>query len=340
MSAGEIDYRLETAGADEELILHNFLEAKDAFVSGSDLAAQLNVSRPAIKGKLEKLRSRGFEFEAVRNRGYRLTQTPEVLDPALLRCELKRLECKIETLYFPVIDSTNSEAERQHSRGRTGPFAVLSSCQTKGRGRLGRDWHSVSADNLYLSVCFSPKIPPQQLQHFTLWAGIHICRQLQTVVSSAALEVKWPNDLLCGGRKFAGMLTEARVDADRIQTIIFGIGLNVNSNPNDFPPVLRNIVTSLRAVQGEHFPINLVAAQVIQAINTSYHNCIHNPPTESLIDAWPAQDALQGKSVTAIVNGQEITGTACGIDESGALLLRSENNKVTAIRSGDVSLKK
>ena len=170
----------------------------------------LGVSRPSIWGKLEKLREQGFQFETVRKRGYRLTGEPLRLHPALLRLAQEQLRSPIETLYFPQIDSTNNEAERQASFGRAGPFAIVSSCQTKGRGRLGREWYSASADNLYLSVLFEPNSPAQQLQHFTLWAGIHICRALQGLVPGADLKIKWPNDLHCGGRKLAGMLTERR----------------------------------------------------------------------------------------------------------------------------------
>ncbi len=336
----ETDYRRITATPDECALVDAFLSADGAFVSGSGLAQQLGVSRPAIKAKLEKLKGKGYDFEAVRNRGYRLIRQPDVLEPALLRHHLKRLGCPIEPLYFPVIDSTNSEAERQLSHGRTAPFAVLSSCQTKGRGRLGREWHSASADSLYLSVLFTPNIPPQQLQHFTLWAGVHICRILQALVPSASLKVKWPNDLLCEGRKFAGMLTEARMDADRINSIIFGIGINVNSNPMSFPPDLRTTATSLHAVRGAELPINSVAAQVLLAIRRAYDSCIRKADSESLLDAWPALDALAGRQVTAFINGNAVVGVASGIDDSGALLLKAPSGRITSVRAGDVTLKK
>jgi len=336
----DANFRLQTADPDMRILVSAFMDAKDAFVSGSRLAERLGVSRPAIHAKLEKLKERGYAFEAVRNRGYRLTGHPEILEPALLRYHLDQLDCAIEPLYFPVIDSTNTEAERQQADGRPSPFAALSSCQTKGRGRLGRPWHSASADNLYLSVCFTPDIPPQQLQHFTLWAGIHICRQLQTLVPGGELKVKWPNDLHCGGRKFAGMLTEARMDADRIRTIVFGIGVNVNGNPNDFPPELRSTATSLHAVGGSELPLNEVTAHLIAAVEQAYEGCIRGQTEERLVDAWPPLDALAGKPVTALRNGHEISGVAAGIDATGALLLQAPDGARATIRAGDVTLKK
>ncbi|MGJ8637759.1 MAG: biotin--[acetyl-CoA-carboxylase] ligase [Opitutaceae bacterium] len=340
MPTNDTEYRQVETTEDAYAILKALLDADDnGFVSGSFLGEQLGISRPAIHGKLEKLRDQGFEFEAVRNKGYRLVNEPGVLHPDLVRYYTERAAVDTQVLYFPVIDSTNSEADRQLSHGLKSPFAITSSCQTKGRGRLGRDWHSASADNLYLSVVFEPDIPPQQLQHFTLWAGIHICRALQSFVPNAPLKIKWPNDLHCEGRKFAGMLTEAKMDADSLRSIIFGIGLNLNSNPAKYPIELRNIATSLYAVHGKELPLNQVAAKVIAAIQKAYHCALGADTSETIADAWIPLSALNGKPVTALMNGKEVSGIASGIDDSGALLLETESG-IRSIRAGDVTLKK
>lgn len=337
----ETNYRENKGSADAQIILKALLEEPENFVSGSRLAEQLGISRPAIHGKLDKLRDQGFEIEATRNKGYRITKEPEIIHPDLVTYYTKEEAAFApDLLYFPVIDSTNSEAERQLSFGRKSPFAILSSCQTKGRGRLGRDWHSASADNLYLSVVFEPNIPPQALQHFTLWAGIHICRALQSFTPNAPLQIKWPNDLHCHDRKFAGMLTEAKMDADRLRSIIFGIGLNVNSNPNSYPSELIKSATSLYAVGGRELPLNQIAARVIKAVNIAYDCCILEDGSENLVDAWGPLSSLSGKPVTALMGENAVSGIASGIDETGALLLRQADGSLTPIRAGDVTIKK
>ena len=336
----DTEYRQILASCDTQTIISALLDVPDTFVSGSLLAEQIGVSRPAIHGKLAKLRKQGFEIEAVRNKGYRLIKEPEVLHADLISYYMEKSGAPIEVLYFPVIDSTNSEAERQLSRRNDSPFAVASSCQTKGRGRLGRDWHSASAENLYLSVVFEPNIPPQALQHFTLWAGIHICRALQSLVPKTTLKIKWPNDLHCNGRKFAGMLTEAKLDADSLRSIIFGIGLNVNSNPAKYPNDIQKTATSLYAVDGEKLKLNQVAAKVITATQVAYDACILGSGSENLVDAWAPLNLLSGQSVTAIMNNDEISGIACGIDESGALQLLDEGGILHSVSAGDVTLKK
>ena len=340
LAMSDSEYRQILPSSDTQTILSALLDAPDTFVSGSLLAEQLGVSRPAIHGRLGKLSEQGFEIEAVRNKGYRLVKEPDVLHADLIPYYMVKSGAPIEVLYFPAIDSTNSEAERQLSRRHTSPFAIASSCQTMGRGRLGRGWYSASADNLYLSVVFEPNIPPQALQHFTLWAGIHICRALQSLVPKTPLKIKWPNDLHCNGRKFAGMLTEAKVDADSLRSIIFGVGLNVNSNPAKYPKEIQKSATSLYAVGGEELKLNQVAAKVITAAQAAYDTCIVGSGSENLVDAWAPLNALSEQPVTAIINNKEITGIACGIDESGALQLLDEDGALRSVKAGDVRLKK
>ena len=340
MHSSTIDYREATCSDDEFIILEALLNQRDQFVSGNHLAERLGITRPAVWKKLKKLCKQGFKIDAARNRGYRLIREPEILHPGLLRYYLKEVAVPMGFLCFPVIDSTNSEAERQCTYGRKSPFAVAASAQTKGRGRLGREWYSASAENLYLSVLFKPKMSATRLQSFTLWAGVYICHELQKYVPNASLKIKWPNDLQCDGRKFAGMLTEAKMDADTLRSIIFGVGINVNSNPNSFPENLRSSATSLHAIHGETVPLNRLAAQVLQAIQRAYETCTSDNHSNLLPEAWTPLNALAGKYVTAYHNGRECSGIVSGIEKDGALLLKQPDDKILSIRAGEVTLKK
>lgn len=326
---------------DQALAIISELRSKvDGFVSGSSLAKLLCISRPAVHRKINKLRNGGFIIDAIRSRGYSLNKEPKLIHGDLLRDYTNQVGIEMEVLYFPVIDSTISEAERQLSQGRKGPFAIVSSCQTRGRGRLGRKWHSTSIENLYLSVAFESKIPPQALQSFTIWSGIHICRALQSFAPQAPLKIKWPNDLHCDERKFAGMLTEAKIDADNLSSIIFGIGININSNPAKYPASIYKTATSLSAVSGAKLSLCAVATSTIAAIDSAYKTSIHGAGSESLFEAWKPLSSLEGSLVRAFVSGQEILGTVSGIDPSGALRLITENGTIQKIHSGDVTIKK
>lgn len=333
-------YQAITCTVDEMSLLEALLDAGNQFVSGHMLAKLTGISQSTISNKLEKLRTEDFDIEAVIDRGYRLTEKPEILHPALLGCYLKKAAMELDVLHFPVLDSTNSEAERQYLNGRKSPFVITSGFQTQGRGRLGRAWHSASAKNLYLSVHFEPKISPSELQSFTLWVGICICRILQKNIPGVPLRIKWPNDLYCGGRKFAGMLTEAKMDSGNLRSIIFGIGINVNSNPLDYPDGLSSSATSLYAISGEELSLNLLTVQVLQAIKQAYDICICDETPESLTEAWAPLDALSGKTITILQSGKELSGVVQGIDASGALLLLLPDQTIRSIRAGEVTVKK
>lgn len=307
-------------------------------VSGTDLANRIGRSRTTVHTKIEQLKKAGFDIHASTRSGYRLEKIPRGLSPALIHFYSRDLPETIPIFFYASVDSTNLEAERLCTGGTKPPFAVIASKQSAGKGRLGRSWHSQSEENLYCSIAFAPNTEAGKLQTFTLWAGIEICRRLQNFVPDLPLKIKWPNDLYCNGKKFSGMLTEARIDNDRMQTLIFGLGLNLNSNENAFPEELRGKATSLRAEAKESFEINALSVEIIRACLHAYENCLDEMPSESLVDAWDALDYLKGRSVSLREKGQPYSGIASGISANGALQVRTNGGSIKSIHSGDITL--
>jgi BirA family biotin operon repressor/biotin-[acetyl-CoA-carboxylase] ligase len=237
------------------------------------------------------------------------------------------------------IDSTNDEAARQLGAGRPAPFAVLARRQTQGRGRFGRAWHSESSDNLYASFAFRPRVEPERMQTFTLWMGVNICELLSNF---AGLEpgIKWPNDILFEGRKAGGMLTEARVDADQIRDLVFGLGLNVNTPAGGWPADLSRRAISLAEVKGETLDLNRLAAALIGRVLLAYQSFTDGEHTKTFADLWHRYDLLRGKPVGLIEGGRRHYGVVSGVDDEGALLLRDDHGRVHRFRAGEVTLEK
>ncbi len=316
-------------------ILRAFLDAEGGAVSGDRLARELGISRVAIWARLAKLRREGFRFAASPRKGYRLTGTPRALHPALIDAHLRRLRVAIPCTVLAEIDSTNSEAERRLAAGDEAPFTVLALRQTAGRGRLGRRWHSEQAGNLYLSLAFRPFIETARLSPFTLWMGLALCAHLESALG-IRLGLKWPNDLLDGdGRKVAGMLTEARIDADRVRDLVFGLGLNIGARPTE----LRDIASSLRDAGDKPLDANAVTAGVIGALSEAWEAFEDGSFRRSFAKLHARFDCLAGRRVRVTLRGKPIAGIAEGIDESGALLLRLPSGKRTAVASGEVTLR-
>ena len=321
-------------------ILLAFLEADGEPVSGDRLAKELGVSRVAIWSRLERLRASGYVFAASTRKGYALRSVPRHLDPALLDAHLRRLKVTPKVEFLAEVDSTNSEAERRLAVGQEAPFAVLARTQKAGRVRLGRKWHSAPSGNLYLSLAFRPFIPPDRLKPFTLWMGLALCAHVEKSLG-LKLGLKWPNDLQApDGRKVAGMLTEARLDADSVRELVFGVGLNLTGAPKDFPADLRASAGSLEAALGAPLDLNREAAGVIAALFRAWEQFEEGTWSRSFRRLWSHHDVLAGKSVRVGLRGDPVAGIVDGIDDEGSLILRTGGGRRAIVSSGEVTLRK
>src|SRR5688572_14159582 len=288
---------------------------------------------------MEKLRSAGFTFEAQRSRGYRILSRPPSVYTPLIETYLKSRPKNFSIVVLDEIDSTNDEAARQLAGGQAAPFAVLARRQSRGRGRFGRSWHSESTTNLYASFAFRPRVEPERMQTFTLWMGLNICELL---FNFAAISpgIKWPNDILFDGRKAGGMLTEARVDADEMRDLVFGLGLNVNTPDNGWPADLARRAISLSDVTGAPLDLNRLAAALIGRVLLAYQAFTAGDHLKTFADLWHRYDVLRGKPITLLEGGRRHHGTVNGLDDQGALLLRDATGKVHRFRAGEVTLEK
>jgi BirA family transcriptional regulator, biotin operon repressor / biotin---[acetyl-CoA-carboxylase] ligase len=225
----------------DERLLTQLLDAVGEFVPGQKLQAVLGVSRPAIYQCVERLASQGIVIEARRHYGYRLVEEPVVFSEVLLRAYRPLILGCPPIHFFDTVDSTNTIAERLLAVEVVTPFVVVGREQTAGRGRRGRVWHSPDAGNLYASFAFRPQRPPREMPPITLWLGIAVARLLRDRLSLPVM-VKWPNDLLLHGRKLAGMLTEARIDADSLRDLVYGLGLNLRADTRSWPEEVRAVL--------------------------------------------------------------------------------------------------
>ena len=274
-----------TTHSPDHIILRELLAARGSWVSGTHLAGKLGVSRVAVWSHMNRLKRDGFKFEAVRSRGYRLIARPPRLSQALLQALLRMRLPENAIVVMDEVDSTNSEAERRLAGGQHTPFAVFSARQTQGRGRFGRTWHSPDEGNLYSSFAFRPRVDPSRMQLFTLWMGVNLCEMLEAFFKFTP-SLKWPNDLIHDGRKFGGMLTEARIDADTIRDIIFGLGLNVNADSAKWPREIARTATTLSAITRTTVDINQLAAAVAGRIFGAFNSFAEGGFEDRLGELW------------------------------------------------------
>lgn len=324
----------------ELTVLQALLDADDTgVVSGADLARRLGVSRVSVWQYLERLREQGFEIESLHARGYRLAARPAFLHPALIDAHRHAAPGAPRIHFLDTVGSTNDEAARLLAAGEPSPLVVISRRQEKGRGRLGRAWHSATDGNLYASFAFRPDVEPARMQTFTLWMGVNVCA-LVASFCRAAPGLKWPNDLLFDGRKAGGMLTEARMDADRIHDLVFGLGLNLHAPASGWPPDLAPRATALADHTTAPLDPNKFAAALVGRVLDAYAAFLDGSYQKDFADLWHRFDVLKGRALVLHQGAREIRGTALGIDDEGSLLLRLPDGHTDRYRAGEVTLSK
>jgi BirA family biotin operon repressor/biotin-[acetyl-CoA-carboxylase] ligase len=324
----------EVASGSEEMVLAFLAEAGDDFVSGEAMSGKLGLSRAAVWKHVDALRAQGYRIEAVSARGYRLKAIPDRLGaleigPLLNTQELgQTLHCSAE------LPSTNDRARELADAGAAHGEVVVAESQTSGRGRRGRTWASPAGRNLYLSVILRPNLPPQRAPEITLVASVAACDACRKAGVEAG--IKWPNDLLVGGRKVAGILTELSAEPDLVHWVVLGIGVNLNSGPGDFPAELRGLATSLSIERGQPVPRALFAAALLSELE-QWLDRHANEGFGPIRDAWRERSVTLGREVRVDAEGGEISGVAEDIDASGALLVRGKAGLARVV-SGDVRL--
>ena len=315
------------------------LRANPDGVSGAELAGKLGVSRAAIWGRIEELRSLGYDIQAGPHYGYRLVSVPDVLhaDDLLARLHKTKIIGR-DIRVFEQTTSTNDVIEKLARDGVKEGVVVFAESQTKGRGRLGRKWISPTHKGLWFSLLLRPNLRPQEATQLTVASATALRRAIHSETGLNP-EIKWPNDILVHGKKVAGILTEMSAELDRIQHIILGIGVNVNTSASEFQPELRKLATSLKIESGRAISRADLATAILYELDRDYaHVCTGG--FTALANEWEAHCTTIGRNVTIQIGGRRLRGRAESLSDDGALLLRTEHGHLESIIGGDVTLEK
>jgi len=303
--------------------------------SGAAIAASLGVSRAAVWKRVERLRERGYGIEAVAGRGYRLVRDSDLLLPDAIRKHYRPTLLRGEIVHRTTIDSTNRLAAELARAGAEEGTTVVAEQQTAGRGRLGRTWVSPASVNLYASIVLRPGIPPLDVPRLTLVAGLAVAEAIRDS-GSFAPRIKWPNDVLLGGRKVAGVLTELEAEADRVRFVIVGIGVNLNAARADFPPELRRKATSLAIAGGTPVARAAFTGRLLTRLDAAWATFLEGG-FAALRHRYDELHGLVGVAVT-IDGAPPLAGTVRGVDDGGALLVEAEGT-IRRVVSGEVTLR-
>lgn len=236
------------------------------------------------------------------------------------------------------VGSTNDAAWEALEAGAPDGAVVVADAQTRGRGRAGRRWHLAPGTGLALSLLLSAGPDRRRLATLPLVAGLALALALDGFGLRARL--KWPNDLLAGGRKLAGVLAESRrlasPGADGRDAAVLGVGVNVSATEADFPPELRGRATSL-AIEGVDADREGVAAAFLDTLESLWDEHLKGAPSP-VLDAWRRRADFWGRAVRVHTPSGALDGLASRLDDDGALVLTLADGRETAVLAGDLEL--
>ncbi|WP_210713761.1 bifunctional biotin--[acetyl-CoA-carboxylase] ligase/biotin operon repressor BirA [Pseudomonas sp. MWU349] len=303
------------------------------FHSGQALGQALGVSRSAIWKQLQLLEAElGLVIHKVRGRGYQLATPITLLSSAEIgRSSISSGSWDIRIL--DSIDSTNAQALRSIEEGSVAPFLVLAERQTVGRGRRGRKWVSPFAENIYYSLVLRMDGGLRQLEGLSLVVGLAVMHTLREYgVPGAGL--KWPNDVLVGQKKVAGILLELVGDPADVCHVVLGIGINVNMQSAE---EIDQEWTSVRLESGKVIDRNQLVARLNEVL-VSYLERHRLNGFSAIQHEWEQAHLWQGRAVSLIAGVNKIDGVVLGIDRQGALRLSVEGEEKT-YSGGELSLR-
>lgn len=306
------------------------------YVSGQQLCEQMHVSRTAVWKVIEQLKKEGYTIEAVRNKGYRLTGSPDVMSSAEIESLLETAWAGRDVLYLDETDSTNVQAKKLgEAEGKHGTL-IVSDRQTAGKGRRGRGWDSPSGASIYMSILLRPDILPDKAPMLTLVMALAVVRAVREITGEEA-GIKWPNDIVLNKKKICGILTEMSAEIDYINHVVIGVGINVNTE--DFPEEIKKTATSLFIETGKKWKRSEFIAAAMKYFEEYYEIFLKTQNLKMLQEIYNGFLVNKDAQVRVLEPGNEFDGCALGINETGELLVRKSDGEITKIYAGEVSVR-
>ncbi len=311
------------------------LRQSGGFVSGQEICGKLGVSRTAVWKTIRQLQEEGYQVEAVRNRGYRMIDGPDVVTAGEIESLLDTEWAGKQIVCYPETDSTNIRIRHLGDEGAPHGTLAVADRQMAGRGRRGRTWESPGGSCIYMSLLLRPDLAPEKAPMLTL---VMACSVAEGIMDCAdvKVQIKWPNDIIANGKKLAGILTEMSTQVDYINHVTIGVGINVNLQ--HFPEDIQT-ATSLFLETGEKRKRAPIIAAVMKRFEENYKIFMRTEDMSGLMEKYSRLLVNQGREVRILGENAGYRACAEGINQKGELVVRKEDGTVENICAGEVSVR-
>ena len=314
--------------------LLNLLMNQKQYISGSEIAEKLNITRSAVWKNIQQLQEQGYEIEAVRNRGYRFGGENDVPNPELIRYYLGEYKDLFEIEVRDEVSSTNSVLkEKAHDLKNW--HTLLALTQTSGRGRRGRSFFSPQGSGLYLSILVRLNVAAEVATHITTAAAVAACKAIEEC-TAAKPGIKWVNDIYVNGKKVCGILTEASlsVESGGLDWAVMGIGFNIYEPEEGFGPELEQIAGAVSAKKEKDLKSRIAASFM-----KNFYDLCTNLENRTLTEEYRKRSFMKGKTIEVLRGNEKLPAVAEDIDEECRLIVRYPDGRKEALSSGEVSIK-
>ena len=311
------------------------LRASSVHLPGADLASQLGVELSEIEHRLAELRAAGFEIEQRPGLGHRLLSAPDRIIADDLTARLGPCALVREIVVYEETDSTNDRAAQLGAQGVAGGVAIFAERQSAGRGRFGRRWESASHRGLWFSLLLRPELSLPMWPRLTTWCAVALAAAIEAA-TGLRTAIKWPNDIQIDSRKICGVLVETGFDRSGAPFAVAGIGVNVNHEPDDFPPELAEKAGSLHLAAGRILDRAALAVAILRALDAHSAALAHDFP--ALVAEAARRSMLLGRWIEVRAAESVVVGIAERLDADGQLLLRTADGELRTLNAGEVTL--
>ncbi|MCR5743833.1 MAG: biotin--[acetyl-CoA-carboxylase] ligase [Lachnospiraceae bacterium] len=311
------------------------LLCSEGYVSGQALCEKYGVSRTAIWKVINALKEEGYGISSVNNRGYKITKLPDKLKEFVVKSMLttERFGRKLDVL--DEVDSTNNYCKKMAEEGAVEGYTVATMKQVAGRGRRGRVWETPDDTNIAFSLLLRPELVPNDASMITLLAALSVVSAVEELTGKTA-QIKWPNDVIIGGRKVCGILTELSLELSAINYVVVGIGINVTNET--MPEDIKDHASSILMETGVRVDKSELLGRILIHFEKYYDRFLVDKDLSGFKEMYENHLVNMNKTVRIIEGGMERTGVALGISERGALVVKFDTG-VEQITGGEVSVR-
>ncbi len=316
----------------------SFFQTHDSeYLSGQDLSDVLKISRVAVWKHIKKIQTLGYKIESKQKLGYRLVDDTEKLLPWEIIRDLKTENIGKRVYYFEELDSTQNFAQQIAADKKENGTIVIAEKQTSGRGRLDRKWTSPKG-GIWFSLIIHPKFDVSSSTLIPILSAVALSKSIKKILG-VETEVKWPNDIILNGKKVAGILVDASVQANNIDYLILGIGINFDIDTKKLEKRLSKTpnfygVNSLRG--NNKTPPKILLKEFLFQFEKNLSS-LDKGEKAKIVKEWTKKAAGIGRKITINTSSGKISGISQGIDTDGALKIKTKK-KIERVLVGDVDL--